>query len=125
MAYITTEEVKAIRNKLKEEFPNFKFSVRRENHIAVAVTILRSPLDLTEHFVEGRNYGSINEYYLEGKKHADELKRIVEIIKTAPATVANGREWYDKSDAQIDYFDTAFYININAGTWEKDYEQVA
>ena len=29
--------------------------------------------------------------------------------------------WYDRSDAQIDYFDTAYYMDVSIGTWDKPY----
>lgn len=29
--------------------------------------------------------------------------------------------WHDESNAQIDYFNTAFYIDINIGRWDKPY----
>ena len=32
-----------------------------------------------------------------------------------------GNKWYDKSDAMVDYFDTAYYIDINIGKWNKPY----
>jgi len=32
-----------------------------------------------------------------------------------------GNKWYDRSDIQTDYFDIAYYIDINVGQWNKDY----
>ena len=32
-----------------------------------------------------------------------------------------GVGYYNNDDAMIDYFDRAFYININIGNWEKPY----
>lgn len=37
---------------------------------------------------------------------------------------AKGTEWYDRSDAQTDYFDTAYYIDVNVGQWNKPYALV-
>jgi hypothetical protein len=34
---------------------------------------------------------------------------------------AKGTEWYDRSDAMTDYFDTAYYIDVNVGNWNKPY----
>ena len=50
------------------------------------------------------------------------FSEIVNIMKTAPANAEGGREYYDNSDAMIDYFDTAFYTNISIGKWNKPYE---
>jgi len=32
-----------------------------------------------------------------------------------------GADWYDNSDAQTDYFDTAYYVDVNVGKWDKPY----
>ena len=36
-------------------------------------------------------------------------------------TIKKAGTWYDESNAQIDYFNTAFYIDINIGRWDKPY----
>jgi hypothetical protein len=33
-----------------------------------------------------------------------------------------GTSWYDNSDIMTDYFDVAYYNNINIGKWDKPYE---
>jgi hypothetical protein len=33
--------------------------------------------------------------------------------------------WYDRTDVRTDYFDTAYYVEINVGTWEKPYQLTA
>jgi hypothetical protein len=30
-------------------------------------------------------------------------------------------DYYDNSDAQTDYFDTAYYVDVNIGKWNKPY----
>ena len=35
-----------------------------------------------------------------------------------------GKVWYNDSDAMIDYFDIAYYVHINVGKWNKQYEIV-
>jgi len=47
------------------------------------------------------------------------LSEVLKIIKTA-----SDRKWYDRSDARVDYFDTAFYIHLNVGSWKTPYQQV-
>ena len=34
-------------------------------------------------------------------------------------------DWYDESDAQVDYFNTAYYVDINVGQWDKPYQIIA
>jgi hypothetical protein len=54
-------------------------------------------------------------------KHQPLFEEIEKIIKTAPALAEGGREWFDKSDAMTDYFHTAFYIDLDVGSYDKPY----
>lgn len=124
MAFIKTEEVKAIRNQLKERFPQLKFSVVRKHYSSVHVTIKSGNIDFSSLFEKSykQGYIQLNPYHL---YHYNEFKplfdEMVEVIKTAPISVG-GDPWYDKSDAMIDYFDTAYYFNLNIGEWDKPYQ---
>ena len=137
MAYISTEEVKAVRVALKERFKNkLKFSVRREHYSSLNVSIVSGEInffdgslnrkdkyhpDAVGHVFDGHE--QINEYYPEYYgKHEMLIAEIINIMKTAPANVKGGRAWYDNSDAMIDYFDTAYYTHLNIGKWNKPYE---
>jgi hypothetical protein len=33
--------------------------------------------------------------------------------------------YYDRSDAMTDYFDTAYYMHLNIGAWDKPYKITA
>jgi hypothetical protein len=132
MAYITTEEVRAIRTKLKETFAKrgFKFSVRGSDHMKVTVTIKSGKTDFSDTWDNktpdeyGYGHCQLNHYYPEKyNQHADLIREIEKVIKTAPASATNGRQWYDDSDVQTDYFDTAFYFSIQVGQWDRPYIQ--
>ena len=43
MAYISTEDVKHIRNTLKKELPQYKFSVVRDHHSRVSINLMKGP----------------------------------------------------------------------------------
>jgi len=122
MAYITTSEVKQIRDKLKKEFPNIKFSVTREHGMSISVSIIKSNIDFTDEVLtDGMTHSSINQYRVEQfyPKHKDLFNKILNIIKNG-----SDRKWYNDSDAMTDYFDTAFYFDLNVGKWDKPYELV-
>ena len=53
-----------------------------------------------------------------GEANAPVMEKVVEIIKTAPMK-AGGKAWYNNSDIMTDYFDVAYYFDINIG---KDYQ---
>lgn len=118
MAYINAAEVKKIRECFKAAFPGFKFSIRKEDHCKVIVTVLSGPVDLTMHLNGGyRTNYDVNQYHMyQYCEHQELFNTMIDIIKRA------GRTWYDKSDAQVDYFDTAFYFNLRVGMWSKPYE---
>jgi hypothetical protein len=127
MAYISALEVKEIRKELKKQFPKYKFSVRKEAY-SVEVSILSSDLDFQSNFPEGESYLQVNQYYINDMwptRLANDLNKIYSIIKSAPSKAVGGEEWYDNSDSMIDYFDTAFYINMSVGRWNKPYEQLS
>ncbi len=133
MAYITAEDVKAIRNELKARYPQFKFGCKKSSgSLSVDVTIKQGPVDFIENYLAGATPGAnvdyirksgtlqVNPYWLDSTYSGEALtilEDIVKIVKTAPA-----RGWYDRSDIQSDYFDTAYYFHISIGEWNKPYQ---
>ena len=137
MAYISTQEVAAIRKELKAQLPQYKFSVTKHHHSSVTVAFMKGPAfaeytyfdryagEQKESVLEGHE--QLNHYHAErfyGEENAAVIKKVEEIVKTAPAKVEGGREWFDESDSQSDYFHTAFYMSIHVGKWDKHYEAV-
>lgn len=108
MAYITADEVKVIRNNLKKEFPEFKFSVTRDNSTAIAVCIMSGPVE----FVPGKPNAQLNHFYPDNYQHADILKKMIAIV--------NAKN-YDNSDTMTDYFDVGYFVHIEQGKWDKPY----
>ena len=121
MAYIKTEEVAAIRGQLKEKFKGLKFSVRKQHHSSVSVTIKAGNVDFSD-ILDDNGYAQINQYWLNRTgKHEHLFEEIYKVIKTAPASVEGGREWFDDSDSMTDYFHTAFYMSVNVGSCDNPY----
>jgi hypothetical protein len=120
MAYMNKENATLIRNALKLAFPGIKFAVRKDTH-SIHVTIASSDIDFSDLNKEGvwgvKGYAQINQFHLhQYGQHEALFDKIINIIKTAPAD-----QWYDRSDSMTDYFDTAFYIHLNVGAWDKPY----
>lgn len=138
MAYISTDDVKHIRNELKKELPQYKFSVVRDHHSSVTISLMKGPafndyeyfdrynnVTKTANLSDGEHH-QINQFHLEdfyGKENAEILSKIDTISRTAPAK-NGGKVWYNDSDIQTDYFDIAYYVHINVGKWNKPYEVV-
>lgn len=138
MAYISAEDVKAIRTELKQQFPKWKFSVRKgSGSLSVDVTIQQGDIDFVEVYcakgVDAREaeYArknralQVNQYWIKDhwghdKKASEALSKINEIMHNAPGR-AGGKKFFDESDAMTDYFHTAFYTHLNIGAWDKPY----
>jgi hypothetical protein len=123
MAYISKEDVAAIRQELKAQFPKWKFAVRKgAGSLSVDVNILQG----TAAF-EGKDYAQVNQYWIKDHwKDEDDCKvltKINEIMHNAPGR-AGGRVYFDESDAMTDYFHTAFYTHLSIGQWDKKYTVV-
>ena len=128
MAYISKEDVTAIRNELKATFPKFTFGVRKMHggSNGVDVTIKAGPTDFSDCFRANDNgHAQINQYHTHMYgKHQKLFDAIHKIIRTAPIKgdgYWKNKGWYDNSDSMIDYFDTAYYISMNVGSWNQPY----
>lgn len=133
MAYITADDVAAIRKELKAAFPTWKFSVRKgSGSLSVDVTILKGNISFAEGFensYNGRKHCQVNNYWIDSHwtdlEARAALNKINEIMHNAPGRANAARKFYDNSDAMTDYFDTAFYTHLSIGAWNKDYELTA
>ena len=122
MAYISVEDVAAIRKDLQEAFPakdGWKFSVRRDHATSVDVRVMRAPKPLRD--VEGNPVGvgepyGVNPYWYPDQVNLNDghiVEKMLKIIK---------KKWWDESDIRTDYFHTAFYFNLGFGRWDKPCE---
>ena len=111
MAYITTERVKEIREQLKKEFPDIKFSITRENYSGVRICIMESSIDFNCDYKQVTNYHIKNTYT---GRAAEVLSRVNDIANF-------GVKIYDTADYgnQPD-----FYVWLNIGKWDKPYIQI-
>ena len=129
MAYISKEDVTAIRQELKATFPKFTFGVKKMSggSNGVDVTVKAGPTDFSDCFRGDEGYAQINHYHTHMYgDHQSFFDAIHKIIKTAPIKGEGywkNKGWYDNSDSMIDYFDTAYYISMNVGSWNKPYVQ--
>jgi hypothetical protein len=123
MAYISKDDVAAIRTELKAAFPKWRFGVRKgSGSLSVDVTIMRGTASF-----EGKPYAQVNQYWIDTNWCDAEdrmvLNKINEIMHNAPGR-AGGKVYFDESDAMTDYFHTAFYTHLSIGSWDKPYQCV-
>jgi hypothetical protein len=119
MAYISTEKVKEMRNKLKELFPakkGWKLSVTTQNYSSVNCSILTAPFELR--LDTTRTNESVNQYYV--KEHYNDNPASKEALLSMLQVLNTNN--YNNSDAQSDYFDVGHYVNLSIGKWDKPFQ---
>lgn len=119
MAYVSKETAKNIREALKKEFPECRFSVAKDaGNYSLTVSLMKSP-----HWPDMSSEMNINQYHVQTyvdnevmtQKQADILKKIDEVIREAG-------NYFDDSDPMTDYFHTAFYYHIKIGKYGKPHQ---
>jgi len=113
MAYISTQEVKNVRELLKTTFPKFKFSVSGGNSLELKVAIMSGPEDFSEVLGEWKSV-DINQYHL--YQYGKFEKLFAKMFKAMKS-----QNWFDESDSMTDYFHTAYYFSLSIGKWNKPY----
>lgn len=135
MAYMNQERKAKVAAKVKPILAKYgmKGSLSVRNHSTIVLKLTSGSIDFIGDLVEQRQFGyvthkidkdemrkryeiSINPYWFQEHYTGTALAFLSEIIPAMKAA-----DWYDKSDAQIDYFDTAYYFDVNVGSWTKPY----
>ena len=117
MAYIGQKEKKELAPAIKAVLKKFgmKGTIGIDHHRGLKVNLKEGVIDF------GEVYHQVNTYHIEkfyGTGIAGQfLNELVAAMK--------GTKWYDNSDAMTDYFDTAYYMDINLGKWNKPYELIS
>lgn len=117
MAYVSQEMKKELAVGIKKVLKKYgcKGNIGVKNHMSLYVDVMEGPIDFD--FSHGEGYSQVNTYWIDD--HYDGIaKDFLNDLKSA----MKGNKWYDNSNAQIDYFDTAYYIDINIGKWNKPYQ---
>jgi hypothetical protein len=139
MAYMNQERKARIATKLKPILAKYgvKGSLSVRNHSSIVLTLKSGRIDFIENFINtdanvmhGRKMDQsqidylrknqcmdVNPYWFQEHFTGDAkafLSDALQALKSA--------DWYDESDAQVDYFNTAYYVDINIGKWNKPYE---
>ena len=115
MAYMNQDKKKVIAAAMKPVLKKFglKATLSVRNHSSISLNIKSGPIDF------GGDRIQVNPYWLEDNyKDRPKALAALQAIKTA----LKAADYYDRSDAMTDYFDTAYYFHINVGKWDKPYE---
>ena len=116
MAYISTEEVKVIREELKKNFPSrlgWKLSIVRRDYLSLSISIIQAPFELRND--QNNAYEQVNQYWIESRENKESVPVLKKIFEIA------NKNNYDRSDVQSDYFDVGYYLNISIGHFGKPF----
>jgi len=137
MAYISQQEKKELAPAIKAVLKKYgvKGSIAINHHSSLVVNIKSGVLDFlgasqkyNDHRAEWRGEAPYNvggylqvntswcEQWMEEIGETKIAKFYGDLIKAM-----KGTRWYNNSDIMTDYFDYAYYIDINVGKWNKDY----
>ena len=135
MAYMNQERKVKIAAAVKPILTKYgmKGSLSVRNHSTIVLTLTSGKLDFIGDLQDERQFGyvtnkidknkmrehydlSVNPYWYHEHYSGQSLAFLSEVIPALKSA-----DWYDESDAMIDYFNTAYYFDINVGKWNKPY----
>jgi len=135
MAYVSKETKAALAPEIRAVLKKYdvKGTIAVRNHSSLVVNLRSGALDLigdanawNQRYAErtGQRAHPVTDYYQVNPYHAGTDHsvdpRVGEFFEELIAAM-KGNLWYNNSDAQIDYFDTAYYLDINVGKWDRPY----
>lgn len=138
MAYMNQERkaqiVAAVKPILAKYGVKGTFAVR--SHSTICLNIKSGKIDFIENFIETDKNKPYAKYMSENQIAYIRKSKMIDVnpywfqehfsglAKAFLIEVFKGMKtagWYDRSDIQSDYFDTAYYVDVNVGAWDKPY----
>jgi hypothetical protein len=138
MAYMNQERkaqiVAAVKPILAKYGVKGTFAVR--SHSTICLNIKSGKIDFIENFIETDKNKPYAKYMSDDQVAYIRKNKMIDVnpywfqehfsgkAKAFLTEVFAGMKsagWYDHSDAQTDYFNTAYYVDVNVGAWDKPY----
>ena len=138
MAYVSQERKAQISPLVKAVLKKYgvKGTLSVQNHSTLVLTVKSGKIDFIENFIKTdaeksggktmapdqvayirkNQYVDVNPYWFQEHFTGDAKNFLTEIF-----TSMKSAGWYDNSDAQVDYFDIAYYVDVKIGKWDKPY----
>ena len=120
MAYISQEEKKELAPGIKAVLKKYgvKGTIAVRGYSSLVVNIKSGVLDLMgDCGLPNEDSFQVNPYYAEERAKDPKIGSFYGELLAA----MKGTKWYNNSDVQIDYFDIAYYVDINVGKWDTGY----
>ena len=118
MAYVSKETKKELAPAIKKVLAEYgvKGTIKVNNYSTLVVTLRKVPAGL---FTNNEITNGVNVYWIDEHFTGTAKKFLTELL-----AAMKGDKWYDRTDAMIDYFDTAWYNDIKIGEWNKPVEVI-
>ena len=134
MAYMNQERKAKITKMLKPILAKYKVkgSLSVRNHMTIVLTLKSGAIDFigNSNRVCGNDfyqvqrgfkpttsgYDQVNPYWFQDHYDGDAKAFLTEAFKALKSA-----DWYDESDAMVDYFNIAYYVDVNIGKWDAPY----
>ena len=134
MAYMNQERKAKITKTLKPILAKYKVkgSLSVRNHSTIVLTLKSGAIDFignsnkvcgNDHYQVARGfkpttsgYDQVNPYWFQDHYDGKAKAFLTEAFKALKSA-----DWYDESNAMIDYFNIAYYVDINIGKWNSPY----
>lgn len=136
MAYMNQERKAKRAGIIKEICKRYgiKATLSVRNHSTLVLNVKSGPIDFISNYKEtqvGRvsafvsenqeiRYIDVNPYWYQDHFSGQAREFLSEAI-----AALYGDDYFDESDAQVDYFHTSHYIDVNIGRWDRPYELTA
>ena len=135
MAYMNQERKAKITKMLKPILAKYKVkgSLSVRNHSTIVLTLKSGAIDFignsnrvcgNDFYQVSRGFrpnntvhDQVNPYHFQNHYDGVAKEFLTEAFKALKAA-----DWYDESDAMTDYFNTAYYVDVNIGKWDKPYQ---
>jgi hypothetical protein len=112
MAYMNQERKKIIAANLKPVLKKYgvKGTLSVRNHSAIVLTLKSGKIDF------GSARDQVNPYWFQ-----DHYEGVAKKFLTEAFAALKSAGWYNNTRSEIDYFDIAYYVDINIGKWKQPY----
>jgi hypothetical protein len=126
MAHFSKEQKAKVVAGLKEIMPaGWKYSVAVRHHSEVVLTVQQAPVELVK-IAQSKGYSAVcgvqvNTHHMHSHFKGTEVEELFVKIQK----VLYGADYYDRSDIMVDHHDTAYYVSMNIGKWDKPFVCVA
>lgn len=110
------EITELVRTWLKETYPRYTFSVRRDGYNSILIRLMKADFEAFTR-ESGKVQGDINHYNIQASDSlTDRAKEVMTNVRDFVMSYN-----FDESDPMTDYFHTNFYLTLGIGSYRQPY----